>query len=419
MLVHWIWLATRSGVTDREKCRVLSCFQDAEDVFYARTEDFAVVEEISEKTVKAMMDKNLSKAHAILRDCTDKNIHICTFHDAAYPGKLKNIIDPPLVLYYKGTLPDFDGNPVIGIVGTRKCTPYGIHVARRMGTQIARCGGMVVSGIARGIDAAAMSGALSAGGFVVGVLGSGADIIYPADNKALFADTQARGCLLTEFPPRTPPYGWNFPKRNRIISGLSNGVLVVEAPKSSGALITVEQAAQQGRDVFVVPGNVDMPSCEGSNALLREGATPVTKGWDVIGEYQHLYPHAVRPHAVGIGPAGFADAVMAAAVAEEKPMLKVAQKQTSPSKATKSDRKKEKKPIDNGKKPPYSDIRNIPEGLSQEEQAIVLLLQKGECLVDDVIAQSGLGAAKVLSALTVLEIKGVVKRVPGKRVALK
>ena len=419
MLVHWIWLATRPDLSDREKCRVLSCFSDAEDVFYAQKEDFSRVEDITEKTVNALMDKDLSQATAILRDCTDKHIHICTYHDAAYPGKLKNITDPPLVLYYKGRLPDFDANPVIGIVGTRKCTAYGIHTARRMGTQIARCGGMIVSGIARGIDASAMSGALSAGGFAVGVLGCGADVVYPYDNKALFADTEANGCLLTEFPPRTPPYGWNFPKRNRIISGLSNGVLIVEAPKISGALITAEQAAEQGRDVFVVPGNVDMPSCEGSNALLREGATPVTNGWDVLCEYQHLYPEVVRPDNGGSVRDLQTDDVMAAAITEEKPVQKVAQKPLSPGKTSDSDGKKEKKPIDNRSNQPYSDIRDIPGNLTEQEMCIVRLIQDGESLVDDIIAKSNLGAAAVLATLTILEIKGVVKRVPGKRVTLR
>ncbi len=419
MLVHWIWLATRQDIPDRDKVRILSCFQDAEDVFYATQEDFSRVEDITEKTGKALMDKDLSNATAILQDCTNKHIHICTYHDAAYPGKLKNIIDPPLVLYYKGRLPDFDGKAVIGMVGTRKCTAYGIHTARRMGTQIARCGGVIVSGIAKGIDASAMSGALSAGGFVVGVLGCGADIVYPYENKALFADTEANGCLLSEFPPRTPPYGWNFPKRNRIISGLSNGVLIVEAPKSSGALITAEQAAEQGRDVFVVPGNVDMPSCEGSNALLRQGAIPVTNGWDVLTEYRYLYPETVHPDLSAVVCEGYTDDVMAAAVAEEKPMQKVAQKPFIPGKTPNPDRKKEKKPIDNRGKQPYSDIRDIPENLTEQEKSIALLLQDGECLVDDIIAKSNLGASAVLATLTILEIKGVVRRVPGKRVVLR
>lgn len=419
MLIHWIWLATRPDLNDRDKVQVLSYFRDAEDVFYADAEALQCVDGLTDKGLKALRNKDLTDACAIMRDCENLDIRLCTFHDAAYPSSLKNITDPPLVLYYKGRLPDFDGSPVIATVGTRKCTPYGIHAARKFGGQMARCGAVLVSGIAEGIDAAAMSGALSAGGFVVGVLGSGADIVYPAVNRSLFADTERYGCLISEFPPRTPPYGWNFPKRNRIISGLANGVLVIEAPKKSGSLITVRQAAEQGRDVFVVPGNVDMPTCEGSNALLREGAIPVSRGWDVVSEYRHLYPEKIYPDSSPVLPAGFSDDVMANAGAKEKCEPKVGQNTITPEKNRHSDRKKEKKPIDNEAKPPYSDIRDALEGLNDRECVIAKLLMQGDRLVDEIIAESGFGAPAVLAALTVMEIKGVVKRMPGKRVALK
>lgn len=415
MLIHWIWLATRPDMLDREKLQVLSHFRDAEDVFFADGESYRTVEDLSQKAYAALCDKNLATARAILQNCEDLNIRILCFHDAAYPARLKNIADPPLVLYYKGRLPDMDSAPVIAAVGTRKCTPYGIHVARKMGAQMVRCGAILVSGIAEGIDAAAMSGALSAGGMVVGVLGNGADVVYPAVNRSLFADTERYGCLISEFPPRTPPYKWNFPKRNRIISGLANGVVVIEAPKGSGSLITARQAADQGRDVFVVPGNVDMPTCVGSNALMREGATPVSRGWDVVGEYRHLYPEKVRPDFANITPAGFDGEVMA----EEREHLKVAQTTRVPEKTHPSDRKKGKKPIDNGAKQPYSDIRDALEGLNDTEKTIAKLLLKEDRLVDDVIAESGLSAATVLASLTLMEIKGIVKRMPGKRVALK
>lgn len=415
MLIHWIWLATRPDMQDREKLQVLSHFRDAEDVFFADGESYRVVEDLTQKAYAALCDKNLATARAILQDCEDLGIRILCYQDAAYPARLKNIADPPLVLYYKGRLPDMDSAPVIAAVGTRKCTPYGIHVARKMGGQMVRCGAILVSGIAEGIDAAAMSGALTAGGTVVGVLGSGADVVYPAVNRSLFADTERYGCLITEFPPRTPPYKWNFPKRNRIISGLANGVVVIEAPKGSGSLITARQAADQGRDVFVVPGNVDMPTCVGSNALMREGAIPVSRGWDVVGEYRQLYPDKVRPDFGNITPAGFDGQVMA----DESEQLKVAQITHLPGKTRRSDRKKEKKPIDNGAKQPYSDIRDALEGLNDTEKTIAQLLLKEDRLVDDVIAESGLSAAAVLASLTVMEIKGIVKRMPGKRVALK
>ncbi len=419
MLIHWIWLATRPDLSGREKLAVLQHFGDPEDIYYAEKESFEAVEGLTKKAFASLQNKDLHKAGAILRACMDKSIHLCTFHDGAYPSLLKNIADPPLVLYYKGYLPDLDSLPVIGIVGTRKASGYGLNIARKMGNQIAKCGGVVVSGIANGIDAAAMSGALTAGGYVIGILGSGVDIVYPKINRSLFADTERHGCLISEFPPGTPPYGWNFPIRNRVISGMSNGVLIVEAPKISGALITARDAAEQGRDVFVVPGNVDVPTCIGSNALLREGAIAVSNGWDVVSEYLSLYPEQIRRFDQPIQGPGFTDSVMEVANPQEKDLPKVAETTHSPKKAPASDKKKEKKPIDKKDTSPYSDIQAILKDLSDEERTIATLLLDGECLVDDVIARSGLPAGQVLSLLTLLELQNIVLRKPGKRVALK
>ena len=279
MLIHWIWLATRPHMNDRDRLSVLSHFGNPEDIYFAPKEAFADIEDMTKQMAEALQEKDLHEAGEILRQCVDLGIHICTFNDGAYPSRLKNIADPPMVLYYVGHLPDLDGTPVIAAVGTRKASPYGLNVAKRIGGQLARCGAIVVTGMAEGIDGAAAAGALTAGGTVVGVLGCGVDVVYPACNRGLFADVERHGCLMSEFPPGTEPYKWNFPRRNRIMSGLSNGVLVAEAPEKSGALITARQAAEQGRDVFVVPGNVDVPTCAGSNALMREGAIPVRNGW--------------------------------------------------------------------------------------------------------------------------------------------
>ena len=262
-----------------------------------------------------------------------------------------------------------------------------------------------MSGLAEGYDGSAMGGALTAGGKVIGVLGCGVDVVYPPMHRSLYRDTEKNGCLISEFPPKTPPYKWNFPKRNRIISGLSNGVLVVEAPYKSGSLITAREAADQGRDVFVVPGNIDVPTFHGSNALLRDGAIAVSSGWDVVSEYAAVYPDKIRKEN---GETVFLSE-------QEKVLPKVAQKPETPAKNPLFDRKKEKKPIDNGPKKTYSDQQN----LSDEERELLKPLQKGEALVDDLIAASGLPAGKVLSMLTMLQIRGIVELLPGKRVALK
>ena len=178
MLVHWIWFAHRPGLNDRDKMALLQHFRDPEDIYFADDGAFDAIG-LSEEAKTALREKNLTSAEEILEACDREKLHILTCQDAAYPARLKNIADPPTVLYYKGRLPDFDGSPVIGVVGTRKASAYGLTTAKRMGYQIARCGGIVVSGMAYGIDGMAMSGALTAGAPAVGVLGCGADIVYP------------------------------------------------------------------------------------------------------------------------------------------------------------------------------------------------------------------------------------------------
>lgn len=406
MLIHWLWLATRAGISDRRKLAVLRSFQDPEDAFYAQS--YAQIEELTAEELETLQDKSLTEAKNILAQCTDKDIHILTLQDKEYPSRLKNIPDPPLVLYYKGRLPDFEAAPVIGVVGTRQASSYGCMVARRMGYQIGKCGGMLVSGCAHGIDAKAMQGALEADSVAVGVLGCGVDVVYPAANRWLFDELERRGCLISEFPPETPPAKWNFPKRNRIISGLSCGVLVVEAPIRSGALITARQAAEQGRDVFVVPGNIDVPSCAGSNALLRDGAMMATTGWDILSEYQHLFPNKLCQQ----------DEAPVEETPEKRP-LPVAQEPVLPKKGKGLWRKKEKIIIDNGGQSAYIDGDKSLPSLSDEERAIVELFKQGHQLTDDIIAACGLPAGKALAVLTMLQVKGVVVRLPGNRLALK
>ena len=419
MLVHWIWFAHRPGLSDRVKAALMRHFSDPEDIFYADSGAFSHLDFLTEEGREALQDKNLIPAEQILETCAREKIHILTYRDAGYCNRLKNIADPPMVLYYKGHLPDWDASPVIGIVGTRKASAYGLTAAKRMGYQIGRCGGIVVSGMAFGIDGMAMAGALTAGQTVVGVLGCGVDIVYPVSNRGLFADTEQYGCILSEFAPGTPPMKHHFPKRNRIISGLSCGVLVVEAPEKSGSLITARQAAEQGRDVFAVPGNIDMPGFAGSNALLRDGAILVSSGWDVISEYQALYPDKIRKETGPVHMKAYPDEVEKAAASPEKPLQKVAQKTRIPGKKTAEPEKKTQKVIDKADSTPYSDVNNPKPKLSAEEQSIVDALRGGERLVDDVIAETGLTTGKLLASLTMLELKGIIRRLPGKRISIK
>lgn len=416
MLIHWIWLAHRPGFGPRTKAQLLEHFRDPEAVYYADEEALGQLG-LSSDVRAALLDKNLDSSEKILEDCEKKRLNILTLQDAAYPSRLKNIPDPPLVLYYKGQLPDFDGVPVIGVVGTRKASAYGLTVAKRMGYQIGRCGGLVVSGMAYGIDGLAMSGALTAGAKTVGVLGCGADIVYPQSNRSLFRDVEAYGCILSEFAPGQNAAKWTFPMRNRIISGLSCGVLVVEAPEKSGALITARLALEQGRDVFAVPGNIDMPTCAGSNALLRDGAIMVSSGWDVLSEYQSLFPDKIHREDAPCLQRAYPQEI--ARQEGETTPAKVAQSPRIPEETTRLKKNLEKKSIDKEPVEAYSDVNVDLSRLSEDEQRIVLCLKNGQRLVDDVIAETGMTTGKLLAVLTMLELKGVIRRLPGKRISLK
>lgn len=397
MLLYWLWLAQCNEVKDGVKAALVRRFEDPERLFFAEKQEIldAEIEGLTGDHLDILLRHDLSAAEETLSDCAKAGLQVLTYDSPLYPRRLKAIYDPPIVLYYRGTLPDFDKLPTIGVVGTRHPSVYGRQAAKRLGGEIAAAGGLVVSGLAEGIDGAAMEAALSAGFPAVGVLGCGADVVYPRKHKALFQETERLGCILSEYAPGSPPLGWHFPRRNRIISGLSCGVVVVEAPERSGSLLTAKHALEQGRDVFVVPGNVDMESFRGSNRLLRSGAIAVSSGRDVMEEYDLLYPEKLLP---------------------KKGLDK-------PKKAEKQEPKPEapeilkKKTIDNGNPPPYSGQNDILQGLSADEQTVMTAIGTGIESVDDVIAKTGLPSGKVLGILTMLEIRKKIVRHPGKRVS--
>ena len=414
MLVHWIWLAQLPKVQLQQKYDLLERYGDAEDLYYASREMRFAPEGLTEQQLQALCETELTEAQGILEVCRNDGIRLLVLTDTAYPARLRATQQPPLVLYCKGRLPEFDKQPVIAAVGTRKASIYGMATAKSFGAQIAACGALVVSGCAGGIDAMAMEGALETGAAVVGVLGCGVDVVYPKSNRKLLERVLEQGCLLSEYPPKTPPYRWNFPARNRILSGISNGVLVVEAPASSGALITAELAVEQGRDVYVVPGNVGVASCAGSNALLREQGIAVFSGWDVVRDYATQWPNAVRDASAQF------PAIATVPPMAEKPAL-VAQKTEVPGKQKLTKAENDKKDIDNGKNKHYSvlDTATANIALTQDEQTVLACLTAEPQLTDAIIGKAGLPSGKVLSALTTLALKGLAANHPGRRVSLK
>lgn len=377
-LKYWLWLNNLPGLSNRSQWLLLEHFSSPEEIYYADEEQLRLVEWLTSDQAALLRDKSLRRTEEILAECARKDIFIVTVQDAAYPARLRNIYDAPLLLYGKGAMPLFDEEVAIAIIGTRKCTPYGIHAAESLGYELAKQGALIVSGLAEGIDAAAHKGALRAGGFVAGVLGCGVDVVYPASSRRLYEDIAATGVLLSEYPPGSPPERWHFPARNRIISGLSVAAVVAEAPEDSGSLITAHAAMEQGRDVFAVPGPIDSPYSRGCNLLIRDGAGLVMEAWDVLGGYQGRFPHRIHDDKAKLPqlPEG---GVVQAEEAEAVPVAEL----------------------------PVLDLKRNKEGLTDDQMRIIRLLDtKQGKLTDEVAEESGLPIRRVLSALTVLEIDG-------------
>lgn len=389
MLEYWIWLSERKGLNGRQKLALAERFPDLAQLWQT---DPSLLEGLKPAAVESLADKDLSSARKILDACVTKGIRILTVLDKQYPNRLRSIQDPPTILYYYGTVPDFDRLAAIGVVGTRKASAYGLMAARKLSAQLTAHGGLVVSGMAAGIDAQASLGALDAGGSTVCVLGCGVDHIYPAENRELYHRVLRDGCVLSEYPPGTRPAKWNFPRRNRIISGLSCGVLVVEAPENSGTMITARDARSQGRDLFVVPANIDSPYSYGSNALLQDGAKPVFSGWDVLTEYEALFPDTLSKAA--------------------RPIPEMAVQPVAPKPPIEAPAPKVQAPPP----PAPTPKEDAAVACNDKEKTLLSLLSEGELQMDQLIARSHLGASAVLASVTMLELRGLVTVLPGNRV---
>ena len=382
-LKFWLWLTELPGLTNQTRLALLRHFPTPEDVYYADPAEVLLTEGITREQAELLEDKDCAAAEKVLADCGELGLHIVTISDAAYPNRLRNIFDPPCLLYVRGRLPAFDDEAAVAVVGTRDCTPYGVSCAEKLGFGLAAGGALVVSGLARGIDSAALRGALRAGGTVTAVLGNGLDVVYPRENRYLYEDIAASGALLSEYPPGTPPEGRHFPVRNRIMSGLSLATLVVEAPERSGALITAGTALEQGRDVFAVPGPIDAPASVGCNRLIRDGAGLVTDAWDILAAYAPRFPEKL--HREG---------------AREEPAVLgyQARQRTEPKEV-----------------PPSLSLSNNDLSLTDDQIRLLRTLTEEPMLVDDLIEETEIPTRRVLSALTVLEIEHLVTQHPGKR----
>ena len=383
MLKYWLWLTNLRGLSNQTRLALLRHFGTPEDIYYADEGEILLTEGITRQQAALLADHDLTAANRILADCQRLNISLLTLQDAAYPSRLKNIYDPPCLLYYKGRIPAFDEEAAIAVVGTRDCTPYGVACAEKLSFGLASGGALIVTGLAAGVDSAAARGALRAGGTVAGVVGNGLDVPYPYENRYLYEDVAAAGVLISEYPPGTRPAASHFPVRNRILSGLALATLVVEAPERSGALITANTALEQGRDVFAVPGPIDAENSVGCNRLIRDGAGLVSEAWDILREYEARFPDKLRQEESR----------------EEPEVLGYQARQ-----------KEEPRVV-----PPALDPTDPALGLTDDQIRLLRLLPEEDPIqVDDLIELSGIPTRRVLSALTMLEIENYVTQHSGK-----
>jgi DNA processing protein len=352
---YWLALSLTPGIGSILIKRLLDCFKTPEAVFHAPVKELLKIEGLGEKVAeeirKGPVEKAVERELFLLREVGGK---IVTLKDDGYPKRLRDIYDPPALLYVRGELKRED-ELAVAIVGSRKTSPYGRWITEKVSQELARHGVTIVSGMARGIDSLAQWGAISAGGRTIAVLGCGVDVIYPPENRKLFSKIIDHGAILSEFSMGSPPEGGHFPKRNRIISGLSAGVVVVEAGEKSGSLITAGYALEQGREVFAVPGNVGAEGSRGTNQLIREGAKMVESSEDILEE---ILPQWRKEEKQEVGSPG----------------------------------------------------RDLPE----EERILYELLGETPLHIDAIIRESRLEPGRVSSLLLNLELKGMIAQWPGK-----
>lgn len=286
--IYHVWLQQALGYGSDRILPIKQKYTFIEDFYRAPLKEKLGCTGFTQKQRKALAELSLDGAKEIVMQCKASGIDIISIGDALYPESLVNIQNPPAVLYVRGNAEALSAEVAIAIVGTRSATPYGRQTAAEFGYNLAASGVTIVSGGALGIDSCAHKGALRAGGINVCVLGCGLDYKYLQENSDMRRCIAVKGALASEYPPNYPPSRYTFPMRNRIISGLAKGVLVVEAGERSGSLITVDYALEQNRDVFAIPGSIASSVSQGTNKLIKMGAKPVTEAYDILEEYSYL-----------------------------------------------------------------------------------------------------------------------------------
>ena len=419
--LRWIWLGCIPEPGTAAGDLITEHFHgDIDAIYEAERDEYREIEGLNENIIDRLCDKSLDFSEEIAEYCAGHGVDLLCPDMPAYPGRLSRIQRRPLVLYVRGALPPIDENVCIAVVGTRHQSEYGAAVTYSIAYDMAKAGAIVVSGLARGVDGMAHRAAIDAGGKTVAVLGGGVDRPYPAEHADLLEEITHHGAVLSEYRPFDAPASFHFPARNRVISGLSVGTLVVEAPRSSGALITARDTLMQGRDLFAVPGKLGESNSSGTNDLIRNGAAIATCASDILERYIPLYPGKLNP-AVLSAPVPKLRKPPAMPKPGDLPERFDPEEKETQTAAAHTSKPQEEKPIKRrgilerltGKPEPEKPaVPSVP--LSETEEAILALVPiDGSVSSDELIRLSGKPLSEVFTTLTVLEVKGILRALPG------
>ncbi len=433
--LFWVWLAEAVGSANADFRRLMYLYETPYNLFHADSAEIERIDGVSPRTIKGVLQKDLRRPTQILSDCDRLGIRILTYQEQSiYPKLLMDIKAPPIVLYYTGELPRFDSILSVGMVGTRRMSEYGMQAAYRIAYELASAGVTVVSGMAEGIDGVSAAGAIRAGGKTVAVLGCGINVAYPSHHAPLMQRIRETGTLISEYPPSTRPYPYHFPLRNRLISAFSRGTFVVEAGLGSGSLLTAAEAIRQSKEVFALPANLGLRDAEGTNGLLRDGARMVTCAADILRRFQLTCPEApqgelprdiekksapdlpflremgVIDYKKGRGsvsvqqPPRIHAAPAARSATPKRPQAGPPRESALPSERV----------ADNPKETPKKKTPDeVVSSLSPVQLAILEAMPDDRAITADSLGSLGFPYGDVVAALTMLEILGLIQKLPG------
>ena len=438
--VYWIWLALKLNNQNSVFQRLLDIFNNSPyEIYRADKKALKRADYLSELQRKSLLDKNIDEAVSIYNYCKWNRVGVLNYCDSMYPDSLKAMKNPPMILYYLGNLPNLNNKVCVSVVGTRKMTEYGMRSCYKLAYELASAGAVVISGMALGIDSIAHVGAIAARGTTIAVLGCGIDVIYPKQHRTLRKYICQYGAVITAYHPSSPAYKNHFPERNAIISALSEGTLVVEAPKNSGALITADHAAEQSRTVYALPGSIEEPMSEGPNYLIKNGAVAITEARDILHYYFENHSRLVDPVKLRQGELSSdfdndildkmgisADCVSKGPKGTPKSLLEKLNYEINNNAEQNSDyysapaikkingdesitTKKEEKI----KKEPDLVDESVLSTLSETERKIFNELPCDKPTSVDELARVGYPIGTLMATLTVLEIKGLISSLPG------